>query len=101
LVKRCKLCGKEVTCPEHGDKYIVEERDVDGGYFYYCEKCVEEYETALGSLVHHCGLETFKKLCETGEIWEILDKMIEELKNNVASQKEGENGKAKIHLSIP
>jgi hypothetical protein len=50
---KCEVCGENVECPEHGEKWIVKEySDLDGSVFYYCEKCVVEYATALGAIVH-------------------------------------------------
>lgn len=49
---KCKICGKKVSCKEHGDTFIVEDEDLCGLKFYYCDKCVEEYFTALGAVVH-------------------------------------------------
>jgi len=51
---RCRRCGRKVRCEVHGDRYIVEDFvfDCESFPFYYCERCVEEFKTALGSVVH-------------------------------------------------
>ena len=49
---KCKKCGKKVSCKEHGEEYIEEIMDLAGLPVYYCDKCVEEYRTALGAIVH-------------------------------------------------
>jgi len=48
----CEYCGARIRCPEHGVTYIVKDYDSYGFPFYYCDKCVEEYHTALGALMH-------------------------------------------------
>jgi hypothetical protein len=48
---RCKFCNKKVACSEHGEHYIEEIME-SGIPVYYCSKCVEEYKTAFGAIVH-------------------------------------------------
>ena len=53
---KCKVCKKEVVCKEHGSDCISEyQHNADGSFYYSCDKCVEQYCTAFGSIVHHCG----------------------------------------------
>lgn len=49
---KCKICDKKVLCKEHGNAYVHEDEDLCGLAFYWCEKCVEKYFTALGAIIH-------------------------------------------------
>ncbi|MEM3579224.1 MAG: hypothetical protein QXL54_03250 [Candidatus Bathyarchaeia archaeon] len=64
---KCKTCGKKVSCPEHGDAYVKEEFDLCGFAFYFCEKCLEECESAFGSIVHWHQAEAIETLYEVLE----------------------------------
>lgn len=52
--KKCKVCGFPVGCVQHGISKIDEYDMGSGEWMYSCGGCVEDYGTALGSIVHNC-----------------------------------------------
>jgi|BEDMetMinimDraft_1075159.scaffolds.fasta_scaffold36386_2 hypothetical protein len=48
----CKICGEKVKCEEHGSKHVKIVLDSFDQPVYFCEKCVIEYHTAFGAIVH-------------------------------------------------
>jgi len=76
---KCKICGERIVCPEHGDKYIdYVEDDERGEHYYWCNKCLEKYQSVFGSLLHYCELEAFLSLCASGKADEIVKNLLEE-----------------------
>ena len=58
---KCKDCGKEVICPHHGGGFLSEYQHDDGSWYYSCDKCVDEFGSAFGSIIHWCN-EMFNML---------------------------------------
>jgi len=48
----CEICGEKVKCKEHGNKHVKIVLDSFDQPVYFCEKCVIEYHTAFGAIVH-------------------------------------------------
>jgi hypothetical protein len=63
-MQKCEVCGKKVECREHGAGHIVKDYALDGLVFYYCTKCVEEYETAFGAVVHDHFIEVLAEFAK-------------------------------------
>jgi hypothetical protein len=49
---KCEVCGRRFRCEEHGFKYIKKILDSFDNPVYFCEKCVIEYKTVFGAIVH-------------------------------------------------
>ena len=48
----CVVCNEKVKCKEHGTKHIKHIIDMFDNPVYYCERCVIEYKTVFGAIVH-------------------------------------------------
>jgi len=48
----CEICGEKVKCEEHGTKHVKKILDSFDNPVYFCEKCVIDYKTAFGAIVH-------------------------------------------------
>jgi len=78
IPKKCPECGARVKCEEHGrwwiHAYHEEEPKIALGASFWCEKCVEEYETAGGAIVHDHIFDIFRELASDPNLDEtILD----------------------------
>jgi len=49
---RCEKCGGWVVCGIHGAKHIKKIFDSFDNPVYFCERCVIEYKTVFGAIVH-------------------------------------------------
>jgi len=48
----CKICGEKVKCEGHGAKHVKKILDSFDNPVYFCEKCLIDYKTVFGSIVH-------------------------------------------------
>ena len=63
---KCKDCGIEVSCKEHGTEHIDEyQHEDDDSYYYSCHKCLNEGAGAFGSIIHWCK-DMFKVFSDKG-----------------------------------
>jgi hypothetical protein len=76
-IVKCPLCKEKVECDKHGVKYIKYIIDMFDNPVYYCEKCVIEYKTVFGAIIHmHNPFEEY-----ANEFDEALQEFLEQQKH--------------------
>ena len=48
----CEICGEKVKCEGHGAKHVKIVLDSFDQPVYFCEKCLIDYKTVFGSIIH-------------------------------------------------